>query len=212
MRIGLHEGFWNSFLAIQFLLKPRLTLGTNGTSVQPDSKRPLTTSFRTWLYLAHMAFEAEKRLQNFQRTARLKRIAKHLGDSRSILETAKEAERKIGVAWSKRLKGQRNYAGVSIRDLADSLRILHWYNSVYGIQSSVAHARDAIDHVDFSESTSGEFMLDLGPNCEAVDEPLRVSCALFIGAINIVNTRLGLGLDGQVDDLIARLQEMGRAD
>jgi hypothetical protein len=208
----LARSLFESVLALNFLLSPRLTLRENGKKVQPDPKKPLTTPFRTLLYLAHVAFEDERRTVKFHQTVRLKRLAKHLGDSVSIRQTAQNAAQRIGTEWTKRLKGKTTYCGVSIRDLSDSLRVLHWYNSVYDIQSSVVHARDAIGFADFSETSEEESYLDLGPNCDWIGGSLHVSSALFLGAISIVNSRLGLGVDERVDALVAKVKEMGRGE
>jgi len=74
------RNLFESLLAIQFLLKPRLTLLENGKRIQPDKKKPLARSFRASLYDAHLIFQHTRRIARFRKTPRLKRLARHLGD------------------------------------------------------------------------------------------------------------------------------------
>lgn len=203
----LSRSLFESVLALYFLLKPRLILIENGRAVAPDPKKTLTTDFRSWLYLAHRAFEDERMITTFRKTPRLKRLAKHLGEYAAAQAFAQEAERRIGTHWAKRLKSQRNYAGVSIRDLACSLRVLHWYNSVYAFQSSVAHARDALNFVYLPGGNQRDLLLALSPDVGHVGKVLHVAVVLFLGALSIVNTRLKLGFDERVDVLLQRLKD-----
>jgi hypothetical protein len=208
----LSRCLFESVLALHFLLRPRLTLRENGRVVTADPKRRLTTLFRSWLYLAHVAFKYERMNSSFRNTGRLKRLAKHLGDHAAAQMDAQEAESRIGSLWAERLRKRGNYAGVSIRDLADSLRVLHWYNAVYAFQSSVAHAGDALSFVDPPGADQRDLLLGLSPDVEHVGQVLQVAVVLFLGALSIVNSRLKLGFDERVDAMIQSMKECSRQE
>ena len=181
----LTRAMFESVLALHFLLKPRINLKENGKPFKPDPKKSLTTQFRSWLYLAHAAFQDEELLNNFQGTPLLKSLAKRLGDPATIAALAQEAEKRIGAHWASRVR-KRGFAGVSIRDLAESLRVLPWYKSVYALQSTSVHAGDALAFVE-PHGQGFHCSLGLGPNTELVKGILRAVNPLFLGAVAIMD-------------------------
>jgi|GEM_PF-4547764 len=203
----LNRALFESVLALHFLLRPRLVLRENRTKIKGIPAKPLkrlTSDLRADLYLAHAAIKREKQLRTFRNTHRLKGLSKYLGDPAEIACLAAEARKAIGLGWEERQRTSRNYAGVTIKSLAESLGLLPYYVAVYGQQATGSHAGDAHDFVDFDRANS-TFNTAIGPDCEGVGVPLLGACRLFSGALVIVRDRLGLSLDPEIDVLMINL-------
>lgn len=109
---------FETMLAVNFILRPRVILMKDGKKLKLIHGKPLTTKFRTRLYLANNAFNAQKIANAYAATPGLKRRMSK--DARS--EARRQAtvwEIEIGPDWTRRLKDA--YVGVGIIGLAESL-------------------------------------------------------------------------------------------
>jgi ribosome-binding protein aMBF1 (putative translation factor) len=121
--------------------------------------KPLSTRFRARLYIANLAFEKERMLGQWLKTPGLLRTAKRAARL-AIQERVKQAEAVIGADWAARLKRTRSYSGLSIKDLAESLKLTTSYATFYRSASWPTHATDA-EMIFSAEST-----LDIAPSRE----------------------------------------------
>jgi hypothetical protein len=203
----LLRALFETVLALHFLLKQRLVMKSNGKRLAMPPGR-LTTGFRASLYLASAVFESERRFNAFRNTHRLKRWVKKLGDERETQEQVRQAVALIGSEWAEKLRKSKSYAGVSIRDLAESLGVLPYYNSVYAFQCQSSHAKDAIDHVDFEKNGKAQvpaLQLALGPKCPEVGQFLELACTVLIGALIVLDQRLRLGFEKEIASFWTKL-------
>jgi hypothetical protein len=61
----LTRSLFETALALEFLMRERVVLKREGSEVDIDPSRPLTTDFRAQLYAARVAFVTEKRLKEW---------------------------------------------------------------------------------------------------------------------------------------------------
>jgi hypothetical protein len=196
----ISRSLFETILALEFLVRSRVTLKESGNKVSVPKGKPLTTPFRTQLYLAHVAFEDERRLKEFKKTRGLKRYAKYLGSPGSITKAADTARNAIGPEWTSRVAGAKKYGGVTVRSLAESFGVLSFYLAVYSKQSGAAHGADALAH--FNVRKAGEpFTLKLLSDLDGVGGVLVRSASIFLASIETVNKRLGLGGDEPISEM-----------
>ncbi|MBV9123154.1 MAG: hypothetical protein JO112_07345, partial [Planctomycetes bacterium] len=191
-------------LALEFLLKERVVLKREGTEVDIDPSRPLTTNFRAQLYGARVALMAEKRLREWGECPELKASMGIFGDPGTITAQAAAARSAVGEAWWKAIR--KGPAGLTVKDLADSLGVTPYYVMVYGDQSEVAHAGDAFRHFDVAEDES-HGLLDLSPSSDGIGGRLHLASLVFLGCLTSAHNRLQFGqtVDSALDAFAARL-------
>ncbi len=206
----LSRALFESALALHFILKERLALREHGRRIgNPDPARPLSTRFRARLYVAHALFDKQARIAKAKKTPRVKRLASRLGDAKGLSEQCRQMEQLIGPVWTGRLKGSRTYSGLQIRDLAYTLGLLHAYVSVYGAQSSIAHAADGLSDFDADENLE-EGLLGLGPEPQGAGAVLWYASAIFVGCLSLLDTRLRLGVEQAVTRVTERVKEVAK--
>jgi hypothetical protein len=130
---------FETMLAVEFILRRQMILKQKGVRLPAINGKPLTTKFRTSLYLAKDAFNYRKLAKGLLETPGQRRIIGRRSHT-SIDRDATQWERVIGPEWTKRLK--RGYAGVNIEHLTESLGFGQLY-AMYRIQSSGIRAGDA---------------------------------------------------------------------
>jgi hypothetical protein len=200
----LTRALFETALALEFLMKEQVVLKREGVAVDIDPSRPLTTDFRAQLYGARVALMAEKRLKEWGDRPELKDSVEVLGDPGMIAAQATAAKSAVGEAWWKALK--KGPAGLTVKDLADSLGVTPYHVMVYGDQSEVAHAGDAFRHFDFAADES-HGLLDLSPSPDGIGGRLQLASLVFLGCLTSVHNRLQFGqtVDLALDAFAARL-------
>jgi hypothetical protein len=146
----------------------------------------------------------EKRLKDWGERPELKDSMTILGDPGKAAAQATAAKSAVGDAWWKALK--KGPAGLTVKDLADSLGVSAYHVMVYGDQAEVAHAGDGFRHVHVADDES-HGLLDLSPSSEGIGGGLRMACLVFLGCLTTVHNRLQFGptLDSVLDAFATRL-------
>ena len=200
----LTRSLFETALTLEFLLKERVVLKMDGGEVDIDRSRPLTTDFRALLYAARIALITEKRFKEWGECPELKGSMATLGDPHDIAAQVAAARSAVGEAWWKALK--KGPAGLTVKDLAESLGVRGYHLMIYGDQSEVAHAGDAFRHFEVAEDESNGH-LDLSPSPEGIGGGLRVACLVFLGCLTSVHNRLQFGpaVDSALDAFAAQL-------
>jgi hypothetical protein len=199
----LTRSLFETALALEFLMKERVVLKREGIEVDIDPSQPLTTDIRAHLYGARVALMTEKRLKDWGERPELEECMALLGDPGAIAAQAAAAKNAVGEAWWKALK--KGPAGLTVKDLADSLGVPAYYVMIYGDQSEVAHAGDAFRHFDMADESHG--LLDLSPSPDGIGGGLRLANLVFLGCLTSVHNRLQFGpaVDSALDAFAGRL-------
>jgi len=194
-----------TMLAVHFLLRPRVILKKNGKKLPAIKDKPLTTKFRTSLYLASDAFNRRKLANGLLATPGLKRQMSKAART-EILSQATEWQTEIGTDWTKRLK--EGYAGVKVIDLAESLGFGQLYHSIYRIASGGVHAADATGHIRMDDDPEAEWRFRAAPGTDGIANTLAFSSLLLIRILEVADERLGLGLKERNEKLLAEVKAM----
>jgi hypothetical protein len=194
-----------TMLAVHFILRPRVILKRDGKKLAAIKGKPLTTKFRTSLYLANDTFNGRKLANGLLATPGLKR---HMSkEARTeILKQATEWETEIGPEWTKRLKD--GYAGVKIVSLAESLGFAPLYHSIYRITSGGVHAADATGHIRLDDDRKAEWRFSAAPTTDGIANTLKFASLLLIKVLEVADERLGVGLKERKDKLLAEVEGM----
>jgi hypothetical protein len=196
---------FETMLAVHFILRPRVILKRDGKKLAAIKGRPLTTKFRTSLYLASDAFNGRKLANGLLATPGLKRqMSKEV--QTEILKQATEWETEIGPDWTKRLK--EGYAGLKIVSLAESLGFGPLYHSIYRITSGGVHAADATGHVRLDDDPKAEWRFQAAPGTDGIATTLKFASLLLIKVLEVADERLGLGLEERKDKLLVEVEGM----
>jgi Family of unknown function (DUF5677) len=196
---------FETMLAVHFILRPRVILKREGKKLAAVKGKPLTTKFRTSLYLASGAFNGRKTANGYLTTPGLKRQMSKKART-EILRQATEWETEIGSEWAKRLK--EGYAGVNIFNLADSLGFGWLYISIYRITSGGVHAADAIGHVHLDDDPDAEWRFAVAPSDDGIALSLKFASLLLIKILEAADERLGLGLKKKNEKLLGEVKGM----
>jgi hypothetical protein len=202
--IVLTRSLFETTLAMNFIMNEVVALKREGKPFDPDPSRPLDTDFRTLLYCAHSAFTQGKRYRQWGERPELRPSMGLRGTPETIAAQTAAARDAVGERWWEALKGGQ--AGLSVRNLADSLGVLSYYLVIYGDQSEVAHAGDGLMHFDV-EDDANRGSLDLCPSPEGVGGLLRLAGLVFLGTLTGIHNRLKFGdaVDKKLDGCAARL-------
>jgi Family of unknown function (DUF5677) len=225
------RAMFEATLALQFILSPRICLKEGGRPVthtrgkkeqlcqkckhvvrpgKPQQKlRKLSTVMRAKLYAAFPAINRERRSKEYI-TEKIGDLDKMQANLPRIGKEAAKARRMIGGAWAERQKEHKGFAGVSVRDLADTYKLLPYYLTIYRQQSDIVHGANAIDYFE-TDALDSSLRLNLGPNPDGIDTVLFIATALMVGAAEILNERLGLGFDAELKRTVRYLKAQGKA-
>jgi hypothetical protein len=189
-----------TMLAANFLMQSNVTLKRNGTPMPDVPGYPLTTAFRTKLYLAHDAMGTCKTLCGMAKNGDIENVE---GDRAVALaeKQMKETQDEIGLEWASRQKGSNSYAGVRIRDLADSLGKSFIYHTFYKPACAGVHGGDARKFADVVENADGSLTFSTVSNPRGVAEALVLSSMAMIDVLDVANKRLGLDIEGRITAL-----------
>jgi Family of unknown function (DUF5677) len=196
---------FETMLATHFILRPRVVLKRDGKKLAAVKGKPLTTKFRTSLYLASAAFSGKKLANGLLATPGLKRQMSKEARA-EILKQATEWETEIGPDWTKRLR--EGYAGVKIVNLAESLGYAPLYHSVYRIASGGVHAGDATGHIRLDDDPKAEWRFQATPSTDGIANTLKFASLLMIKILEVADDRLGLGLKQRKQRLLAEVERM----
>jgi len=196
---------FETMLAVHFILRPRVILKRDGKKLAAIKGKPLTTKFRTSLYLASDAFNGRKLAHGLLATPGLKRrMSKEVRTE--IVRQATEWETEIGPEWAKRLK--EGYAGVKVINLAESLGFERLYHSIYRIMSSGVHATDATGHIRLDDDPKAEWRFGAAPSTDGIANTLKLASLLLIKILEVADERLGLGLKARNEKLLGEVDGM----
>jgi Family of unknown function (DUF5677) len=186
----LTRSLFETALALNFIMNETVSLKRDGKDFDPDPSRPLTTDFRALLYGAHAAFMDAKRYRQWSERPELSSSMGLRGDPKAVAAQTAAARGAVGEKWWEALKGGQ--AGLSVRNLADSLGVLSYFLVVYGDQSEVAHAGDGFMHFDIDDA-GAHGSLDLCPSPAGIGGLLRLAGLVFLGCLTGIHNRLKFG-------------------
>ncbi len=196
---------FETMLAVHFILRPRVILKRDGKKLAAIKGKPLTTKFRTSLYLASDAFNGRKLAHGLLTTPGLKRqMSKEVRTE--IVRQATEWEAEIGPEWAKRLK--EGYTGVKVINLAESLGFERLYHSIYRITSRGVHATDATGHIRLDDDPKAEWGFGAAPSTDGIANTLKLASLLLVKILEVADERLGLGLKARNEKLLGEVEGM----
>lgn len=197
-------------LAAQFLMQPEVKLRKGKKELPEVPGYPLTTEFRTRLYLANDALSTVKVLRELAKDGGL-----GTEDDEEVIRRAEQHAREqcdpIGTEWTKRLKEAHSFSGLSIIDLAESFGRLSAYNAFYRPANPGVHGADARRsmHLVLEADGSITFRFPVGP--QGVAEALATASHALLDVLQIASIRYGLGLEERTRNLRAQVQRMKHA-
>lgn len=196
-----------TMLAAEFLMRPTLVLKRSGKPLPEVPGYPLTTAFRTKLYLAHDAASTLKTLREMAKYTEL-----DAEDAERALALAEEHVKEeadgIGPEWTKRQKDGRSYSGVGVLDLAESIDMPFLYHTFYRPASAGVHGTDARKYVVPEERPDGGIVFHASSSERGVAESLIFASLVMLQVLNVANQRFGLGLDERLSKIAPRIQRM----
>lgn len=172
------------------------------------SLKRVGTGMRAKLYVAFACIQKERELDEYLRNG-MHDTAAVLGDPDEIRRAAKKARKAIGSGWEKRQKDKKGYAGLSVRDLADSYGFLKYYLSIYRHQSHAVHGSDALLYFT-SHEDGGDLKLNLGPAPTQIDTILFIGTTMTAGSIELLDKRLGLGFTSEIASTMKHLRDKSK--
>ncbi len=184
-----------------FVVKRNIRLSRGWATAPTRPRGGFSTKFRAEVYLARHALNEEK-LRNVWRSKQgLKRPAGAL--SQAMGDMVQTAETWLGSVWMTWLRDKKKSAGAfKVETMAANVGLAKWYDAVYRRQSHIAHAGDALNHLDAGRA-SMTIDATLGADIERVPEPLCLANAMCLQAAHAVNARFCLGFDTSLKQLDA---------
>ena len=199
---ALTRNLFETSLALLFVARRRVTLKRNGKRIGRVGKRALGSRLRARLYLANVQFEAERTLGDWERTPGLKRSAARSFDAVGIRGRSADAAQIIGVEWTKRLRDQKSYSGLNLREWAVSLGLAQPYAIVYRSGPWSTHATDLQQFVTRTDSGS-ELLLE--PSSDLIPQSIYSASRALLTCLDVMNDRFRLGLDSKLSPHKERL-------
>jgi len=193
---ALVRHLFETTVALAFVLRKRVFLRRGGKRSPPVRGKPLNRRLRARLYLANMAFEQERTLDDWLKTRGLKRHARTKLDPKSIRAHAADAVAAIGPEWTDRLKKSRSYSGLSLRDLVGSLRLKGAYATMYRSTSWSVHG--GADLGQFVVDRDGRSELLLSPSDAWVQPSIGAASLLLILCVSHLDDAFRLGLESRI--------------
>jgi hypothetical protein len=194
-------------LAGLFLMMPEVTLQRGGKPVPDVPGHPLTTAFRTQLYVANDALSLEKTLRMMHEQGSLTGP-----DAQATLDlAAKFADEMcapIGPEWKKRLKDSSSFSGVKILDLADSFGRAADYAVFYRPTSPGVHGADARKSMRLEEEQDGRIAFNFQNTGQGSATALKLASHAYLDVLQVASIRYGLGLEQRTSALRQRVQRM----
>lgn len=164
---------FETLIAATFVLKPKVQLEIKGVS---DSE--LTSSFRAKLYAAHISIS---RFSDFEKNKDNPTLAKLWGRREALENDNDQAVVSIGKEWANRLRKSKTYSGLNLRELSEKLGYGRWY-FMYGMQSKVAHAKDAYNHIILQPLVRARWFLETSQ----IKSVLNSAAMLLVGCLDVM--------------------------
>jgi hypothetical protein len=196
-----------TMLAAQFLMRPTLILKQGGKPLPDVPGYPLTTAFRTKLYLAH---DAASTLKTIKEMAKHGEIRAEDADRVVALaeREANQAAAEIGDEWAGRQKSRGSYSGLTVLELAESIGMPFLYHTFYRPASPGVHGTDARKYVRPEERPDGRITFSACSSDKGVAEALLFSSLVMLEILRVAHQRFGLGLDEQLSEIAPRVKGM----
>jgi len=204
--IALTRCLFETTLALAFVLRRRLRLrrGRDRRPLPPVPGWPLNSRLRARLYLANIAFENDRVFREFQDIRGLRRFRRRAAAARSVVQQVRDGEAAIGPEWTRRLRDSRSFSGVSIKDLALSLRLAAAYATLYRYGSWSVHAIDLTHFITLPDPGRPP-LIQLAPHEGDVASAVSVANNLLLVCVRFVNERFGLDRDRAIERHAYRL-------
>lgn len=193
-------------LAAQFLMQSEVTLRRGKKELPEVPGYPLTTAFRTRLYLAHDALNTAKVLREMAKDSGLG--SEDDDTLRCAEQHAKNQCDPIGPEWTKRLKDSASFSGLKIVDLAQSFDRLFAYNAFYRPASPGVHAADARKSMNLEVHDGGAISFRFPTWPDGVADALMLASHALLDVLQVAILRFGLGLEERTRTLRVRVQQM----
>ena len=194
-------------LAGLFLMMPEVTLKQGGKPLPPIPGYPLTTAFRTQLYVANDALSMEKFLRGMHEAGSLTGPDPQATVDHAA-KFAAEMCAPIGPDWTRRLKGSHSFSGLNIHDLADSFDRRGDYAEFYRPANPGVHGADARRSMSLNRGEDGSIGFSFPTTCEGVADSLKLASHAFLDVLQVASLRYGLGLEQRTGALRQRIRQM----
>jgi len=176
---------FESTVQLLFVTKRNIRLPGRWKNAPKIPRTRFSMEFRARLYLARDLLNEQKRLNVWKKTQGLKRMARRL--AASVNEMVHTAEELIGHEWMQWLEK----TPLSVESMAKNVGLSRWYEAVYRLQSPIAHANDALSHVQ-PDDMQMTVDASIEPDWQGAMEPLRLANELIRLAGGSVSARFGL--------------------
>jgi hypothetical protein len=190
-------------------MRPTLILRRGGKPLPEIPGYPLTTAFRTKLYIAHDAAGTLKILREMAKHGEIE--AEEAARAIALAEQhAKEQADQIGSEWAKRQKDSGSYSGLGVLDLAESIEMPLLYHTFYRPSSAGVHGTDARKYIDPQVRQDGGITFHACSSAKGVAEALLFASLVMLQVLNVTNQRFGLNLEERLSAIGPRIQKMAR--
>jgi hypothetical protein len=173
--------------------KPRFAAKVGSRNTAQAARPSLPRTLRANLYWAHVCIDDQRAAEKLRKVPGLKRAAVVIENGIDYSLTS-AFEAKIGPQWSYILRNRpHSYSGLSVADLAKSLhsRFTMWYESIYHVQSRMAHGTDALQQLE--PSSDGRPTPSCLSSEAEVEGALRSGIAMFLANLCILQNNIGFG-------------------
>lgn len=184
----LTRTMFESLLALEFVLKPRISLKRYKERYKSDAPSSMPNLLRARLYLTYFGFQWEVLRSRNRSKPGAKRHARRLA-SQVPKQVLDDYESLIGSVWVERFKrNPRTYSGLTVSELAQAIGPVYarWYNVIYAIQSGAVHASNAAELLHsinaFWHDTPGR-----------VEGALRPAMDIFLAGADSLHKHIGFG-------------------
>ncbi|HUT90875.1 MAG TPA: DUF5677 domain-containing protein [Thermoguttaceae bacterium] len=150
----LARTMFENLLALEFVLKPRISLKPYRKRYKHDAPSSMPRLLRARLYLTYYGFQWEAFRSRHGSKPGVRRHARRLA-SCVPEQILKNYESLIGSIWVERFtKRARTYSGLTVAELSQAIGPVYarWYNVVYAIQSGAVHASNAAELLHFNNA------------------------------------------------------------
>jgi hypothetical protein len=197
------RSLFESAVQTLFVLKRNIRLRRGWKNAPKPPRGGFSAEFRAKLYLAHGVLNEQKRVRLCQNKRGLKRPTRRAVEP--VNSMVKTAHHWLGRARMDWLGNDKSKAAFGVEMMAANVGLGRWYDAVYRPQSAIAHAKDALHHLDVGDS---QMTIDanLGADIERATVPLHLANAMCGHAAHAVNARFRLGFDATLKKLAAGAQ------
>lgn len=206
----LLRAMYEGVVTLRFLLHPKVRLVSQGRPINMKGRKPLTRKVRADLYLYHDVTDNIRKIEQYRLTPGLKRTGRRL-DLTEYKQGANELRKTIGNGWASVIDKSKKLAGLTLRDLSDSLSLTNAYLTAYAHLSKGAHAKETLKYIrDVSISLGLDVRLQ--PDMRGIGRLLGVSDLLLFDAASLFNKAMRRGKEAEVRTLFRDLKLKERAN